>query len=100
MKCQEFKVSNASSSYSAIGTTRAMVLLSWEINYCFSDIWLKKTKCWELLADLWHPQAINNLARLFEICLIDLYKVWPDILIKINQDLNLHNKPHYQMVRT
>ncbi len=45
----------------------------------FSDTWLKKTQCWELLADLWHPQAINNLARCFEARLIALNKVWPDI---------------------
>lgn len=45
----------------------------------FSDTWLRSTQRWELLADLWNPQAIHRLTGSFEARLVALNKVWPDI---------------------
>ena len=48
----------------------------------FSDVWLKNTWRFDLLADLWNQTSINQLSHSFEARLVPLNKVWPDIFQK------------------
>jgi hypothetical protein len=48
----------------------------------FSDVWVKNTQCFDLLADLWNQSSINQLSLSFEARLVPLNKLWPDIVRK------------------
>lgn len=45
----------------------------------FSDVWVRRTERWELLANLWNATALRQLARIFEARLVPLNKAWPEI---------------------
>ncbi len=48
----------------------------------FLDVWVKNTRRFDLLADLWNQESINQLSLSFEARLVPLNKVWPDIVRK------------------